>query len=304
MIRYLKREEIEDKKWNGCVHFAINGYPYGYTWYLDNVAEQWDGLVYKDYEIVFPLVWNQKFSIHYLYQPLFTQQLGAFSLSPLNGLMIRSFLDEIPDRFRFIEININYLNQIMHEDFEVTTLTNYVLDLGSSYEELFKNYSENTKRNLKKAGKANLHIKNSVKPETVVDFFKKNIGNKIPEIKEHHYHSLHRIIYQAQHYSMGQTYGIYSPDKQLIATGFFLFGKKQLINLLPATNETGKETGAGFYLLDYMIRINAGNKLKLDFEGSMIPSIARFYQGFGAQPSNYWRLKRNKLPWYLKLFKN
>ena len=286
------------------MHFAVNSYPYGYTWYLDNVAETWTGLVYKDYEIVFPLVWNKKYSIHYLYQPLFTQQLGIFSLEELSEKTLKSFLEQIPDRFKFIEINLNFLNQISHPDFEINPRTNYVLDLYPGYEELFKGYSDNTKRNLKRAGKAGLHIKNSIKPEVVVDFFKRNIGENIPEIKERHYHSLHRLIYQAMHFSMGQTYGIYDPEKQLIATGFFLFGKKQLINLLPATNEKGKDSAAGFYLLDYMIRVNAGRKVKLDFEGSMIPSIARFYKGFGAQELNYWQLKRNTLPWYLKIFKN
>ncbi len=74
-IKYLKREEIEDKKWNGCVHFAINNLPYAYTWYLDNVAEQWYGLVYGDYDLVFPLVWNRRWGFNYLYQPFASQQL-------------------------------------------------------------------------------------------------------------------------------------------------------------------------------------------------------------------------------------
>lgn len=304
VIKHLKRNEIEDKKWNGCIHFAINSYPYGYTWYLDNVAEYWEGLVYKDYEMVFPLVWNKKFSVHYLYQPLFTQQLGLFSLEPLTALIIESFLDNIPEKFKFIEINLNYLNQTTHPDFEISPLTNYVLDMNHDYEDLYRSYSENTKRNLKKSGKAGLNIKNTIKPETVVDFFKVNIGRGLPEIRESHYHSLHRVIYQAQHYGMGQTYGVYDPIHGLVATGFFLFGKKQLINLLPATNEKGREVGAGFHLLDFIIRVNAGKKITLDFEGSMIPSIAKFYRGFGAQTSDYWRLKRNKLPWYLKIFKN
>ena len=59
-LRLLSREAIEAAKWNGCVHYASNSKIYGYTWYLDNVAEEWMGLVEGDYQSVFPLVFNQK----------------------------------------------------------------------------------------------------------------------------------------------------------------------------------------------------------------------------------------------------
>ena len=41
----------------------------------------------------------------------------------------------------------------------------------------------------------------------------------------------------------------------------------------------------------------------LDFEGSNIESIARFYKGFGAQEEIYPGIKLNNLPPILKLFR-
>ena len=74
-IRFLEREEIDQLKWDSCVHYAVNGNACGYTWFLDNVSENWSGLVEGDYESVFPLVWNKKIlGIHQIYQPYFCQQ--------------------------------------------------------------------------------------------------------------------------------------------------------------------------------------------------------------------------------------
>lgn len=302
-IKYLKREEIEDKKWNGCVHFAINNMPYAYTWYLDNVAEFWDGLVYGDYEIVFPLVYNNKWGVEYLYQPFFTQQLGIFSHEPFGNRHILAFLEAIPQRFKYIDIQVNAHNKTDMEGFEWTERTNLELDLSSNYKTVRANYSSNTKRNLKKTGQHGLSISNNIKPEQLVDFFKQHTAPKIDGIQESHFHTLHRIIYKALHHSMGGTFGVYNANNQLIATTFYLYGKSRIINLLPSTSDEGRDTGAAAFLLDTTIRQNAGKPMILDFEGSMIPSIARFYKGFGAEEKPYWQLKRNNLPWYMKLFK-
>ena len=65
MIELVPYEQIDRKKWDTCIHFAVNGLPYAYTWYLDAVSEYWDGLVYGDYEAVMPLTWNKKHGISY-----------------------------------------------------------------------------------------------------------------------------------------------------------------------------------------------------------------------------------------------
>lgn len=302
-IKYLERAEIEDKKWNGCVHFALNSLPYGYTWFLDNITEFWDGLVLGDYEAVMPLPRKKKFKWEYIYTPLFAQQLGIFSLKPISQKLINSFINVIPERFLLVDQDINYMNPILREDFQRWDKSNLELSLNEPYESLRKKYSKNTLRNLKKADKNKLKITNNVKPETLVSFFRKNIGQHLKMMDDSSYHTLHRIIYKSQHYGMAGTYGVFSHENHLVATAYFIYGKNRLINLLPASNNYGKKLGAMAMLYDYIIRANAEKKLILDFEGSMIPSIARYYKGFGAEEVKYWQIKRNQLPWYIKLFK-
>ena len=44
-------------------------------------------------------------------------------------------------------------------------------------------------------------------------------------------------------------------------------------------------------------------EIEEDFEGSMIPGVARFYAGFGANPETYFQLKFNRLPLPLRWIK-
>ncbi|MDZ4847448.1 MAG: hypothetical protein SH857_18085 [Chitinophagales bacterium] len=303
MIQYLQRKEVDDNKWNACIQQAANSYPYAFTWYLDCVAEQWDALVSGDYDAVFPLVWNRRFLIHYLYQPMFTQQLGVFSKNVLDEKTLHDFLEAIPVRYCFIEINVNYQNPVRHPSFEIIPRTNSYLELQSPYEKLYQAYHENTKRNVQKALKNNLHVSENLKAEAVIEFFKTNSGIKIPELGEYQYEHLEELIAEVMQRQMGKLIGVQDTNENLFAAGFFIVTENKIINLLPSTGEDGKNNGAGFLMIDYLIRKFAGSDKTLDFEGSMIPGIARFYKNFGAQEQTYWRLRRNNLPWFAKWIK-
>src|ERR1700678_4772667 len=77
-VRILKRNLIDDTKWNHAIRHASNSLPYAYTWYLDALCSRWVGLVMGDYEFIMPLPIGRKWGLLYVYQPLFCQQLGVF----------------------------------------------------------------------------------------------------------------------------------------------------------------------------------------------------------------------------------
>lgn len=304
-IRYIKHAEIDRKKWDSCIHYAINGSPYAYTWYLNNVCEEWDGLVEGDYESVFPLVWNNRLAGYKrLFQPQFCQQLGLFSTHVLSAPRMKAFLEAIPAEFRYIDIYLNARSFVPPKmDFEVFQRPNFQLPLADSYDDIRKKYSTNLKRNLKKAAQHKLTFTTSIKPETLVTLFRTHQGERIPDMTDSSYHTLHRIMYNALHRGLGFITGIQDADGELCAAAFFLSGHGKIINLLPSSSEKGKELSAMHILLDVLIRNNAGRPAVLDFEGSAIPSIARFYKSFGAEDVPYTRIKRNNLPFWLKWVK-
>ena len=184
MIRCLSNQEINKHKWDNCVRESFNGMIYAYSWYLDIVAENWQGLVEDEYQRIFPLITRNKGNIHYLYQPVFTQQLGVISKKILTEQVVSSFLNAIPEKFKFAEINLNTLNKIETGNFKIFHWQNFELDLINSYDNLYKGYSTNLKRNLKKAEKDGLTLSKNIKPDEIITLFRSNRGQKIKILKE------------------------------------------------------------------------------------------------------------------------
>jgi hypothetical protein len=89
--------------------------------------------------------------------------------------------------------------------------------------------------------------------------------------------------------------------KELLAGAMFVKYRTRLIYLFAAASVAGKKAGAPLLLLDHQIRKYSGTPdLILDFEGGMIPSIARFFANFGATPVPYAALSfTSQRPWYL-----
>ena len=102
---------------------------------------------------------------------------------------------------------------------------------------------------------------------------------------------------------VGQLLGAYTQRNELCAAAFFLISNGKAIYLLASSGKEGLEQRAMFALVDHFINIHSETPLILDFEGSDIESIARFYKGFGAMPCEYNRLVINRLPLILKIFR-
>ncbi|OQY03280.1 MAG: hypothetical protein B6I20_05375 [Bacteroidetes bacterium 4572_117] len=301
-IRYLKQNEINITKWDKCIAGSINGIVYAYSWYLDIVCETWNALVYGDYETVMPLTYNKKYGISYLYQPQFSQQLGIFSSRNLSGEIVGNFIKSIPEKFSFIEINLNKFNSINDvNNIKLKQNVTYELELIRDYESLFRQYKKNTIRNIRKAIQNKISITHGLKPNDVVALLN-STGNK-QAYTEKDFTIVRRLIVGAIRNNSGQLFGAYTENNNLCAVGFFIYSNKKACFILSVANDEAKKTSAMFLLIDEFIKQYASKNMILDFEGSNIEGIARFYAGFGARPFNYPSIKINKLFYPLRLIK-
>ncbi|RLD51238.1 MAG: hypothetical protein DRJ05_18640 [Bacteroidetes bacterium] len=301
MIKYLTNEEIDRKKWDACIQDAFNGMVYACSWYLDIVAEGWEALIENDYESVFPLVNGKKWGINYLFQPAFTQQLGIFSKNLLTEKVVEDFLLAIPGKYKFAEINLNTFNKVDPEKFQIDFWKNHELDLIKAYDGLFRSYSTNLRRNVRKGIKSNLSVLKSTRPEEIITLFRNNRGREINVLSEEHYHQLQRISYTGIYKGLIQTYAVYTSENDLCAGAIFLKNKKKMIFLFSGLSSTGKEKGAMPYLIDAFIKDHAQQHLTLDFEGSNDPDLARFYKSFGSEECFYPHLKSDRMPGIIRL---
>jgi hypothetical protein len=294
MIKYLKQEEIDNVKWDACIDESFNGMVYAKSWYLNIVAEDWDALVENDYERIFPLVFRKKYGILYLYQPVFTQQLGIFSKSLLTEDKVDAFLKSIPKQFRFVEINLNTLNKVSNERYKVSHWLNHELDLIKPYEFTRKKYSNNLSRNLKKADQQKLTFTENVKPDDIISLFRNNRGKNV-NLQDQDYTKLNRLAYTGIYNGSIKTYGVYDQTNELCAGVIFLRNNKKKIFLFSGLSEQGKKLNAMPFLIDQYIQQYSQQHITLDFEGSNDPNLARFYKSFGSKEITYPHIVINRL---------
>ena len=303
-IEYVKHNKVNLKKWDDCIRTAVNGNLYAFSWYLNIVSEGWDALVLNDYEAVMPLTHKKKYGFQIILQPYFTQQLGVFSTRASTPDLTKAFLDAIPKSFRYMIINLNKYNQLTtpYQPFRVNH--NFELDLIFTHEQQSKKYSENTRRNIAKAKEAGLSVtSNTCSVNDFIQLLKKNVGVKVEDLPQEKYDDIRKIISFAMQGRFGETLLVYSRENELLAAVFFVFSHKKAIYLFAASSEEGKKQRAMFLLVDEFIKKYSEKNLILDFEGSNIEGLARFYQGFGAIDCEYVTIKQNRLPFPFKFFK-
>jgi len=299
-LQYIKHKNIDSDKWNRCINNSSNCRIYGYDWHLDRTAIKWDALIYGDYEFVMPLPLRKKWGINYVFQPLFSQQLGIFPEpeESIAGL----FYTGLVKIYKFCDFNVNSENPVFEnlKGIDFFPRKNYLLNLHQDYNTLSSYFSKNTKRNVIKAEKNSLNLSIGISLEEYMEFKSKNLP---VTINKKDLNNLKSLIALGQFKGFGEIHGVYTNENQLCAAVYFCRCKDRVIYFNAASNEQGKELGGMYFLVNRFIKENAGTNLTLDFEGSMIPGVARFYEGFGANPETYFQLKFNRLPLPLRWLK-
>ncbi len=282
MIKLFENKQIDKKKWDNCLEKSECAKIYAYSWYLDIVAPNWNALIQDDYKAVFPLPIKKRLGISYISQPLFTQQLGIFSSEC--GKNFEEFLSQIPKKIWLRSLQV-------HNDLtSSTTKDNFELDISADIEKIREKYSQNTKRNIKKAREQQLIIK-ACSTQSLIQLFKANKGKEVKQMNEKSYSILSNLLDKVQEKKKGNCYGIFK-DGELISSAFFSNCFKRSIYLFAASNIYAKKIGANHLLIDTYVEKYKQDSLILDFEGSMIPSLARFYASFGAVKAPYYIIKR------------
>ena len=291
---YLKYSQIDKVKWDHCIHTSYNEKVYAYSWYLDIVACNWDGLIYNDYELVFPVVFKNRFFFQNIYHPLFCQQLGPFGSKKhlLNKSILSEILSFLDKRYKNFVFSINNfcvsgfkeITDDNYLDINYLDRVNLELDLNCNYSKIRDQYNINTKRKLKSYSKKELVLKDVSLKEFMI-FYKQNLHSKL-NLNFWHYRRISSLIQECVSRGKGQLLGLLDADSNLFASAFFLFSNRTSILLFNASDNSIQKNGMTF-LIDKYIQINHMKISLLDFEGSNIPGVRRFYQGFGAKAKNY-----------------
>lgn len=299
-IKYLKHNQIEKSKWDSVIENSQNGLVYALSWFLDIVSPGWDALILGDYEMIMPLPTKAIINQKIFFQPIFAHQLGIFSKNIITSELTSKFIKKVIKYFKFVDIKLNN-NNLAIEQIPFYKRKTQTLDLSKSYTEISAQYNRSLKSNLAKSKRTDFVFTECKDPDILLEAMRIMYERKnVDGVKKSDYQNLKRIIEYSICSGIGAIYSAYVGE-QICSAMFVLIWRNRAYTFY-GTTLLGREKRSMVALMDYYIKENAGKNLTLDFCGSNIPGVAEWNFGFGAQNHDYYGVKANHLPFWLKLF--
>ncbi|MDD2387583.1 MAG: hypothetical protein PHP52_12475 [Bacteroidales bacterium] len=280
-IKYLKHNEINKNLWDDKINHALNGTVYAMSWYLDIVSPNWEALVTDDYKFLMPLPVKSKYGFRYLTQPALSQQLGVFSDLEITEEILQEFINKIPYKFYRLQFNSgNYFEQNPE-----SLRPNYLLSLQKFYKEIFAGYNQNCKRNIKKAQSFSQTVYTDLKTSEFWDFIQQHLNFMPPK---GFMPILKSLLNKLDKENFAEIWSVRENNtNEIYAAVLLVKWENKVYYLMPSSSDKGKKSQAMVLLLNEFIEQNSETNIILDFEGSSISGVERFYKSFGAIPEFY-----------------
>lgn len=286
MIRRLKYNEIDFEKYTQCLENSEQRKYSATRDFLDITAkEQWEILVYKDYEAVMPIPFVRKYGVKIVLNPKLCQQLGVFSKKDnveVNGL----FLSYLENNYLIRVYPFNDSNKL-NQKYKLKK--NFII-YSESYEKVYARYSPKRKRKLRLNQDVldNSEIK-EVSYDDVKSFIESNIMGLGKEsdlpgfmdiFKVSYYKNYLKFLVFFYHGKIINAIATYSDYNTVALLG--TFSDKKYVKLSGAS-----------VLIDTIIKETIENNA-FDFEGGDIPNIEEFFRGFRPELRPYAVIEYSK----------
>jgi len=263
-IRLVRQEEIDKQRYNSCIHFATNGSLFGYDWYLNATAREWDVLVEgEEWVSAMPLPREKNWlGRQQLVHPRLVPELAVYSVKPLSPKRIQAFWDAIPPEIRGGSLMVEPASVPTDSGrFQVKTATGSALFLDRPYEEIIGDFPPAYHEGLLRAEDADLKPAPSFKPETLADFWLRVNGNSSDN--DWRFHAMQRLMYQVLHRGWGGSQAIVNTKGDLLAMTFLAYSHGRVLPLFTTESPEGNSKGALTLLWDNLLRGHEGKKLKV-----------------------------------------
>lgn len=250
MLKLIPFKEINKNKWNGTIHYAINGNVFGYYWYLKAVIGEWDAIVEEDYQSVMPVLTKPLNA----YQYSLLKELGPYSVNPLTDQRMKGILDLILKHNKTSQYPIHsHVSKRQLESFKFSQRHKAVLNGGNLYDELSRTYSDALTNNLDVEGYDAVKVSSGIKPELLVGLLNEN---------EMHKNALMRLMYNAMHRGIGFSSAIEDRNTgKILAASFFMNSNSTFFEIL-SYSKGGKKYRQ--LIFDLLLRNNSGSPMRFE----------------------------------------
>ncbi len=284
---WKNRAEIDVTEWDKYLHYSSSQQIELSSWYLDIVAQHWGAFYHNASGARIPVAYHTKWIfIKQVYRPAFIQQMNIISQNTLDVKDRLKLIQTIKQKFPCGQFN----SGLTITDSKIRK--NYVLSLISYNQQGVQLFSAHHRKEIVLASSKNLNIQLSNQIEVFIDHYQTFSLSKLGHsgIEKH---LLEQLILSSLNKENGILLMVFDESNQPLAGAFFLSYKRRLVYLMSYTNPEAKKKNAMYGLLKYVFDHYKDTHDVFDFEGSDIPGIQFFFEGFGATLQNYsewiWR---------------
>lgn len=291
-VSILPATRIDRQQWDACVNNDPGALIYSLSWYLDQMADDWYGLVVNGYQAVLALPVKRIAGIRMVYTPPFFQRLD------IAGRYDKAALEQIRKRILAFApiLDCNTADPGLFGTAHLREKTNYILPLDRPYDTIAAAYSKEGRKNIGKAAQRGCVLKHNISIGEVICFYRQAYGTKAA-YKEKHFERLTALMERCETQPFVHLMGVADESsRSLIFAAAILDDGRRLYYLLGAPSEEGRKARATAFFIDQMIMQFAGKRAIFDFEGSDLPAVASFYKSFSPETEHYYRFYINRFP--------
>ena len=292
-LRIISRDELDRERWENLLENSADARIYGLPKYLDILCgEDWAVVVDSAYNSGATLFPQKKFGIQYLFQPPFCQTSGIYSPEQLSAVDIGRFIQLLKTKFHSFSVCLIQSPADFPPGIEAGLRDNYTLALTETYNDISSRYSSGLKRKLKKGFEGS--IAECSEDESALSDFLNLVKQFFPPLNGSLPSSfnIEKYIRATLQSKLARLLIAKSKDGNMVSGLLYLSWKDRLYLVLPVSSDEGRKSNAMHFVIDHLIHTNAESEITIDFEGSSIPGVARFYKSFGTELHRYHHIKK------------
>jgi len=281
---------------------------YSKSWWLDAVCNEgtWNVvLVEIENKIVasMPYYIKKKAFFSLITQPKLTQTMGPYIKYPKNQThhkrleyekkIMTQLLDQLP--------KVDMFNQSFHhtitnwlpfywKGYRQSTGYTYVIEDLSNIEEIFKNFSSSTRKDIRKAQKNGIEIIDSEDIEVFYDIIKLSFKQKNLETRESFNFIKNLYLKAKENSAVIMKFAV--KENTIYSVSLCFYDDKTLYVIMRGINRDIKLFGSQ-QLLDFeTMKFASKRSLSFDFEGSMVEGVEYRNRSFGAKQIPYFNITK------------
>jgi hypothetical protein len=285
--------------------------------WLDAVTgNNWDVLcsldTNGDIEAFMPVLISKKRGLTAITNPVLTPHQGIYITEDINGWkeqkrqsyifrISRNIISKIPaNTFFKVRFHPEYTMWLpfYFAGFKQTTYYTYVLDNIQDHDSVFAGFKANTRNIIRKA-EEDLTIVEKEDIGLLFSLLEKTFTRK-NERMPFDLPFLERLNEACK--KQRKILFVQDGEGQILAGMFLVFDQNRAYNMLFGTDFDRVQQGGPPFLIWESIKIASERVNVFDFEGSRLPTIQSFYQGFGGKPVPYFEISKAKNRFWTLLF--